>query len=344
MTSSLRGARRVVVTWPNFDLGTGSAGASLVAAGLQVVLEPKTGLRTPEEVIAIMDGAQAAIVSTDPFTERVLHALPDLRVLARVGVGTDSIDLKAATSCGVLVTTTPDANYRMVADHVLAMMLALVRRLPENDASIRAGNWDRAGSLTPRDLGTMTVGLLGFGRIGRAVAARLAPFGPRLLASDPQGVPADAGVQGVDLETLARCSDILSVHVPLTEHTRGIVSASFIERLPPGAVLINASRGGIVDEAALAAALERGHLAGAGLDVFEQESPTGSRLLGLPQVILSPHIGGLSHESIADMTRQAAQSVLIALQGREPVGAVNPEAMASWTDPPVHSVAVEGNG
>lgn len=323
---------RVVVTWPVYPMDTGTPGSLLLGRDLDVVLEPKTGHRTPDEVVSIMAGATAAIVSTDPFPRDTLQALPDLRVIARVGVGTDSIDLAAATDLGILVTVTPDANYRVVADHTLALILALVRRLPENDAAIRANRWDRAGPLTPRDLSKMTVGLLGFGRIGRAVAQRLQPFGVRVIASDPRGVPPEAGIAEVDLVTLAEESDVLSVHVPLTDETRGMVSAEFIARMPVGAIVISTSRGGIVDEQALTTALQSGHLAGAGLDVFQTEPPKGSPLLGLPEVILSPHIGGLSHWSIEEMTRQATQSVIDALAGNVPAGAVNPQVAAGWLD------------
>lgn len=326
---------QVVVTWPHYPLHAGTPGSLLVDAGMQVMLAPKTGLRTPEEVVAIMAGAHAAIVSTDPFPASTLAALPDLRVLARVGVGTDSIDLAAATDHGVLVTVTPNANHLVVADHTLALILSLVRRLPEHDASVRAGRWDRAGALTPRDLRSLTVGLLGFGRIGQAVAQRLLPFGPRLIASDPLGVPVDAAVAGVDFDTLVAASDVLSVHVPLTDQTRGLIDAAAMERMPRGAVLVSTSRGGVVDEQALAAALASGHLAAAGIDVFGVEPPAGSPLLGLPGVILTPHVGGLSDGSIEDMTGQATRSVLAVLAGEVPASAVNPQAAAGWLDRPV---------
>jgi phosphoglycerate dehydrogenase-like enzyme len=321
---------RVVVTWPNYSLDSGTPGSLLLDQGLEVVLEPKVGGRSKEEVAAIMAGASAAIVSTDPFPRSVLESLPSLRVIARVGVGLDSIDVAAATELGILVTVTPNANYRVVADHTLALTLALIRRLAENDAAVRDGRWDRAGGLTPRDLGGMTVGILGFGTIGQAVAERLAPFGFDILVHDPQGVPPGSAFPQVDLDTLAARSDVLSIHVPLTPQTRGLVSEAFLARMPAGAFIINTSRGGVVDEDALVVALRSGRLAGAAIDVFASEPPLGSPLLELPQVILSPHIGGLSDASIAQMTRQATSSVLECLAGRLPTGVVNPEAASRW--------------
>jgi D-3-phosphoglycerate dehydrogenase / 2-oxoglutarate reductase len=273
-----------------------------------------------------MSDAVAAIVSTDPFPEWVLAHARGLRVVARVGVGVDSIDVAAATDHGVLVTVTDGDNHRDVADHTLAMMLGLTRRLPENDASVRDGAWDRAGPLTPRSVRHLTVGLVGLGRIGQAVAERLRPFGCQVVATDPVW-PADSpGVRPVGFDELIATSDVVSLHLPLTPATRGMFSRRVFDAMRPGSVFVNTSRGGLVDEAALVAALERGHLAGAGLDVFPDEPRFDRRLAKLSNVILTPHVAALSGASIEAMTRSATDSVLAVLRGEVPSTALNPQA------------------
>jgi phosphoglycerate dehydrogenase-like enzyme len=262
------------------------------------------------------------IASTDPFDHSVFARCPNLRVIARTGVGVDAIDLGAASSAGVVVATTPGANEETVADHTLALMLTLVRRMAEHDASVRAGKWERAGELTPGDMCGATVGLIGSGVIGSAVARRIRAFGSRLLIADP-ALTAVEGGEIVDLDTLLRESDVVSIHVPFLAATRGMIGTDQLAVMKPNAILINASRGGIIDEAALVHGLRSGTIAAAGLDVFEREPPVNSELLGLPNVILSPHIGGLSTRAIDEMCRRATDSVLTVLDGRIPADAVN---------------------
>ena len=316
----------VLVTFPGYEVDGEHTGRVLQAAGLTVRLEPKTGQRTPAELRAFLGDAVGAIVSTDPFDHDVLAASPNLKVIARVGVGFDTIDLAAATAAGVLVTITPGANDQSVADHTLALMLALVRRLPEHDRSLREHRWDRGGALTPRDLYSATVGLIGSGRIGRAVVRRLRGFGSRILVTDPALERAEDGTTLVGLDQLLAESDVVSIHVPLMPQTRGLIGDRELALMRPTAVLINTARGHIVDEAALAQALRDGRLAGAAIDAFTDEPPFGSELLELPNVIVTPHIAGLSLESISAMTTQATQSVVEVLRGGVPAGTVNPEA------------------
>ena len=175
----------VVVTWPVYEVDGPTTGALLTQAGLGIRLHPRTDNRTPEELADILGDAVGVIASTDPFDASVFTACPNLRVIARTGVGVDAVDLDAATSAGVVVATTPGANGEAVADHALAMILALQRRLSENDAAIREGRWDRAGTLTPSDLYGATVGLVGSGAIGRAVIRRLRAFGSSVIVHDP---------------------------------------------------------------------------------------------------------------------------------------------------------------
>jgi phosphoglycerate dehydrogenase-like enzyme len=312
----------VLVTWMGFEPEGATTGARLRAAGLRIVLAPKDGERGAAEVARLAAHAVAAIVSTDPFDVTVFRAAPKLRVVARVGVGTDSIDLDAATAAGVVVTTTPGANRETAADHALAMILAALRRVVEHDASVRRGEWRRGGDLTPWDLHGTTVGLVGYGEIGRAVGRRVAGFGAQVLACDP------AASDGVPLASLLERADVVSLHLPLTDETRGIVGAAELARMPTHAVLVNTSRGGLVDELALVDALRSGTIRAAALDVFADEPRLAPGLAGLSNVVLTPHIGGLSERSIALMTERATDHVLAVLAGRPDRDCVaNPEVL-----------------
>jgi phosphoglycerate dehydrogenase-like enzyme len=315
---------RVLVTWMDYDPDGPRTGARLRAAGLTVDCEPKLGARSSREVRRLAGDAVAAIVSTDPFDRGVFAGAPRLKVVARVGVGTDSIDLGAATEAGVAVMVTPGGNRETVADHALALILATLRRVVEHDASVRRGEWRRGGDLMPWDLHGSTVGLVGHGEIGRAVARRLAGFGVELLICDPAARSGDA----VPLAELLRRSDVVSLHLPLTERTRRVIGARELELMPAHAVLVNTSRGGLVDEAALAARLRSGALRAAALDVFEDEPPALRELAGLGSVVLTPHVGGLSEGSVARMTEQATSHVLDALHGRPKLEALaNPAVL-----------------
>ena len=318
--------RDVLVTWPGFEVDGPATGARLAAAGLTVRAEPKIGRRSPRELSALLRGACAAIVSTDPFDPAVLATARDLRVIARVGVGTDSIDLDAATAHGVVVCTTPGANAATTADHTIALMLAALRRVPEHDRAIRAGSWPRGTRAVPWELAGSTVGLVGFGAIGRLVAHRLIGFGVRLLVSDPAEREVAAGTR-VPLDRLLAESDVVSLHAPLTAETEHLIDARRLARMRPDAVLVNTSRGGLVDERALIGALERGRLRAAALDVFEQEPPDAARLRTVPGLVLTPHLAGVSDRSQAEMTRRAVDAVLDVLAGRTPEGLVNPAAL-----------------
>jgi phosphoglycerate dehydrogenase-like enzyme len=312
-----------------YDAEGAATGRRLSDAGFELTLSPKLGARGPREVAALAADADAAIVSTDPFDAGVFAAAPRLRVVARVGVGTDSIDLDAATAAGVVVTTTPGANHETVADHALALVLAAIRRVTEHDASVRRGEWDRAGALTPWDMHGTTVGLVGYGAIGRAVARRLAGFGVELLVADPVAAPEDR-VELVTLEALLTRADVVSLHVPLGAATAGMIGARELARMRSHAILVNTSRGGLVDERALFAALRGGGLRAAALDVFADEPPAPGGLAELPNVVLTPHVGGLSERSIRQMTALATDCVLRVLAGEpDPAWVANPAVLGS---------------
>jgi phosphoglycerate dehydrogenase-like enzyme len=313
--SADRGSQPIVlVTWMDFDPDGLQTGARLRQAGLEIRLAPKTGARSSADMAALTANAVAAIVSTDPFDRAVFAAAPALRAIARVGVGTDSIDLEAATEAGVVVMTTPGANRETTADHALALILGSLRRLVEHDASVRRGKWQRGGEMTPWDLNGTTVGLVGYGEIGRAVARRLRGFDVSLLVCDP-GAQTDADVPRVTLPELLRRSDVVSLHMPLSHATVGLIGEAELGLMQPSAVLVNTSRGGLIDEPALAAALRAGRLRGAALDVFADEPEIPPALFVLPNLILTPHIGGLSERSVASMTERATSHVLDALSG-----------------------------
>ena len=318
--------RQVVVTWPDYDADGDQMGRALAREGLAVRLAPKLGARSPLEVRALVQNAVGAIVSTDPFDAGVLANSPALRVIARVGVGIDSIDLDAATAHGVAVTVTPGVNEGTVADHTIALMLAALRRVCEQDAAVRRGEWNRTGEHAAWLLSGGTVGLVGFGHIGRIVAERLRGFDVRVLVNDPVE-PRDGAVEPVGLDVLLSASDVVSLHVPLLPTTRGLIGARELALMRPGAILVNTARGAVVDEAALVDALESGRLRAAALDVFANEPPTASRLLALPNVVLSPHIAGISTTSVRDMTRHATASVIDVLCGRPPAHLANPEVL-----------------
>lgn len=310
----------ILITWPDFDPEDPATGGRLTAAGHELRFAPKRAQRTPEELMALLEhGVVAAIVSTDPFDARVLEAAKQLRVIARVGVGTDSIDVVAAAKQGIAVCTTPGVNAASTADHAVALMLAALRRVPEHDRAVREGAWPRTGAATPWELNGATVGLVGYGAIGRLVHRRLSGFAVRVLVCDPQAKPLP-GAERVELEPLLRASDVVSLHLPLGPATRGLLDKTKLAQLKPSAVLVNTARGGLIDEDALADALEHGRLRAAALDVFEHEPPHGSRLLTLPNVVLTPHVAGVSDRSVEAMTRRATDAVLEVMAGRNPGG------------------------
>ncbi len=312
----------MLVTFPDYDTDHPHHGGALTAAGCVMRVAAKRGRRSPDELLALSHDVAGAIVSTDPFTADVLRDSPNLQVIARVGVGVDSIDVAAATDLGVAITTTPGANESTVADHAVAMMLALLRRIPQNDAGVRRGEWNRTGAHTPLLLTGCTVGLIGYGHIGQLVARRLAGFDVELLITDP-AIDRSESPRAVPLEELLARSDVVSLHVPLIEATRNLIDARALRSMQPHAVLINTSRGGVIDEDALIQALSNGVLSGAALDVFGTEPPLGSPLLGMSNVVVSPHVGGLSTTSVDVMTRRATASVIDVIEGRVPEGLAN---------------------
>ncbi|MFV0462081.1 MAG: phosphoglycerate dehydrogenase [Nostocoides sp.] len=320
----------VLVTWPDYPDESSTSVAALTSVGLTVRRAPRLRDRSEDEVIELLRDCVAGIVSTDSITRRVIESSPALRILARVGVGTDSIDLEAATERQVAVTVARGSNEPAVADHTVGLMLALLRRIPQLDTMVRDERWLRTGPWAGHDLTGKTVGLLGMGTIAGLVARRLSGFDSRVIGYDPVAPP-PPGVAPASFEEVVADSDVLSLHLPLTTHTRGMVDDRFLAAMKPGAVLINTSRGAIVDEVAVARALDEGRLAGAALDVFVREPPLGSPVLPRREnTVLTPHIAGLSHEAIDDMVGQATDAVVAAFSGRAPRGLVNDPRCPIW--------------
>lgn len=296
--------------------------------GAETVYRPWHGGRTEEELIALLQGIDGAIVSTDPFTARVIRATDRLRVISRTGVGYDAVDVTAATERGIVVTNTPGVNRYAVADWTLALILCCSRRVPENLAEVCRGGWGRHEGM---DLAGRTLGIVGLGTIGKEVAKRAKGFGMRLLAHD---VVPDLGfaerheVRYVSLEELLHQSDFVSIHCFLNAATRHLIDAERLALMRPTAFLINTARGGIVDTAALTDALRSKRLAGAGLDVFEDEPlPADSPLRMLENVYLTPHVAGSSADARRLSGATAARNLLSALNGDRPEGIVNPEVL-----------------
>ncbi len=269
--------------------------------------------------------AAGAIVRADAVVDAaLLDRTPRMRVLARTGVGTDLVDLDAATARGVAVVVTPGSGTRAVAEGVFAHALALVKRLGPLTALVREGRWaQRAGGDGPiGDLDGATIGIVGHGRIGRRVAELARVFGMRVLAHDPYAPPpADVAR---DLPDLVAASDVLTLHVPLTPETHHLVDAALLARVKPGAVLVNCGRGGLLDLDAASAALESGRLGGVGLDVFEREPPAHHPLFDHPRVTLTPHLMGLTRRATAATFADAARGVVDVLAGRTPAAVANP--------------------
>jgi D-3-phosphoglycerate dehydrogenase len=301
---------------------------SLTSHGMDTVYHQWHGGRTEDELIKLLQGIDGAIVSTDPFTARVIQAADRLKVISRTGVGYDAVDVPAATKRGVIVTTTPGVNRHAVADWALALILCCARKVPENLAEVRRGAWGRHEGM---DLAEKILGVVGLGTIGKEVAKRAKAFGMRLLAFDlvqDRPFAEGQGIAYVSLEDLLRQSDFVSIHCFLNEATRHLINAERLALMKPTAFLINTARGGIVDTQALCQALQVKRIAGAGLDVFEGEPlQADSPLRGLENVYLAPHCAGSTADARKRSGAMAAENLIRGLRGERPEGIVNPEVL-----------------
>jgi D-3-phosphoglycerate dehydrogenase / 2-oxoglutarate reductase len=285
------------------------------------------------EVIARTRDADALIISSSPVSRRVMESLEGVKAVMRTGVGYDVIDVPAATELGVVVINVPDIWIREVANHALALLLAWNRRIVTLDREVRGGTWSgRVPGGVTGSLHGETVGIVGLGNIGSAFARRIAALETHVIACDPYVDDArfkTLGVERVDLPTLAARADYVSVHALLNAETRGLLNEAFFRRMKPTACLVNTSRGPIVDETALARALREGRLAGAALDVFEEEPlAADSPLRRLDNVILTPHAAYFSSPAVAQVPKRCGEEIARVLLKERPLNVVNPEVYA----------------
>jgi phosphoglycerate dehydrogenase-like enzyme len=265
--------------------------------------------------------AEILLVIHRKVDSRILSILPHVRFIQRVGVGYDNLDLEALQAAGVVAAYTPGANAVAVAEHTILLMLALLKRFPAAESATRQGGWPTMELFQAGlgDLANSTVGLVGFGSIGRAVAQRLAPFGSRLLYTSRHAVDSETeqqfGVRYASLNDLLASSTIVSLHVPLTRATRGLIGQTELAKMPLGAFLVNTSRGEVIDEVALRRAIESSKLGGAALDVLYNEGPGGNPFADLPQVIVTPHIAGGSRAAVERAIQMALANIARYLRG-----------------------------
>jgi D-3-phosphoglycerate dehydrogenase / 2-oxoglutarate reductase len=305
---------KVVVTdqvFPSIRIETGL----LAAIGARI--EVADG--TPAGVARLGGDADALLNTYLPITAGLLAAVPRCRIVARYGIGVDNVDLAAAAERGVIVTNVPDYSVEEVAAHALGLMLALARRLPEAANLVAAGGWGLTGLRPIRRLSTQRAGLIGFGRIARRLAGHLTGLGFEVVAHDPFVAPAPGLPDLLPLPDLLRSCDVVSVHAPLTPQTAGLIGAAELAQMKPSAVLVNTSRGGLVDTGAVIAALRAGQLRAAALDVLDTEPPPPGRLpAGLPGLLVTPHMAYYSEESIEESQRKAATQIVRVLTGGQP--------------------------
>lgn len=291
------------------------------------------GNRSDEEEIEYLKGANATVAWGERYPAAVIEGLPDLRVIARMGVGFDKVDLKSASERGVVVTVTPNANHEAVAEHALAFIMSLAKLIVIGNKRMREGEWPSGPG---KPLRGSTLGIVGLGRIGRSLAVRAVAMRMRVIATElypDREFVAEHGIELVDLDTLLQSSDYVSLHCPLNDETHGFINKTTLESMNPNGMLINTARGGLVVERDLLEALRSGQIAGAGLDVFEEE-PTdpNNPLYELDNVIVSAHVAGNDELSLVEMGLEAAQNIVDLYDGKWPGGSVvNRDIEGRWS-------------
>ena len=299
--------------WPDVSIER----AVIEGAGHQLIAGPATPASAEDiEALVAAHNPQAIMTCWAQVSAKAISAPTDLKIVQRIGVGLDNIAVPAATARGAWVANVPDYCVGEVADHAIALLLDWARGTVGFDRSVKAGAWNPAAAKLRR-VGDLTVGIIGVGRIGGATAQRLAAFGCRVLGYAPSG-RAVSGIEMMALDTLIAQSDAIIIHAPLTESSKHLINAERIAAMKPGAYLINVSRGPLVDTQAMIAALERGHLSGAGLDVVEGEPQPPRALVDREDVIVTPHIAFSSEASLAELRRRSAEEVVRVLAGEAP--------------------------
>jgi D-3-phosphoglycerate dehydrogenase len=305
--------------FPNLDVARQVVGS----IGAELRLAPEA---TPGQIVKTASDADALLVTYAKITGDMIAEMKRCRIISRFGIGVDNVDLEAATAAGIVVTKVPDYCIDEVSDHAMALLLALVRKIPSSNAQVHGGRWEMKAVVPIHRLRGRILGLVGFGRIPRLVAPKARTFGLRVIVYDPlvqADVIAREHADQVTFDELLAQSDYISIHTPLLPETRNLFSTDAFGKMKPGAYLINTARGPIVDEQALARALDAGQLAGAALDVMPNEPPAASPLLGRENVIITPHTSFYSEESLLELQRKAAEEVVAVLSGKAPRNPVN---------------------
>ena len=312
----------------------GEEGVELLKSHAEV--DVKTGMKPPELLAVISEYDALVVRSETKVTKEVIEAAKKLQVVGRAGIGVDNIDLDAATSAGIAVVNAPTGNTVAAAEHTMALMLALSRNVPAAHQSLQSGEWKRSAFMGV-EVRNKTLGICGLGRVGSQVAKRAQSFDMRLVGYDPFIAPDYAkrmGIELVSLEELLAQSDFITLHTPLTDGTRHMIGAKEVAQLKRGARLINVARGELVDEQAILDGLESGQLGGVALDVFAQEPPENTALIGHPKVVVTPHLGASTEEAQREVAIEAAEQVLLVLNGEPARNTVN----APFIAPEVHAV------
>lgn len=306
----------LVISTSSFDIDNNPPLQQLLRQGFQIVTNPHKRKLTEDEIIELLkDGAVGLIAGIEPLTARVLQAAPKLKVISRCGAGLDSVDLTAAQQHGIAVLNTPEAPAQAVAELTMGFILSLLRQISPIDRAVRNGEWPRTQG---RLLAAQTVGIVGLGHIGRRVARLCQAFEAAVIAHDPFAVLVPEGVNLVSMEQLLASADVVTLHLPYSSTTHHLLDAKAFAAMKPEAIVVNAARGGLVDEDALADALTSGKVSAAALDVFEQEPYQGA-LLALNNVTVTSHVGSLARESRQRMEIEAAENLL---QGLIKTGAI----------------------
>lgn len=276
-----------------------------------------------DEVLAVAGDADAILNTYLPWSAESIARLEKCRIIARYGIGFDNVDLAAARQAGIVVTNVPDYSVEEVATHGLALILAALRKVVAADRSVRAGEWSVDHFRPIHRLSTLTIGLVGYGRIGRKIAAPLQALGAEIIAHDPYLTASPDLPPLMSLEDVLGRADVTSLHLPLTDETRGIIGTEMLEKVKEGAILVNTSRGPLVDLEALAGALRSGRLSAAALDVFDVEPVDPARIADIPNLIATPHMAYYSEEALQESQRKAATQVIKVLTGEQPDYQVN---------------------
>lgn len=307
------------------DLDAARAVLSRIGADLRVAKDPE-----PEAILQVASSADAVLTTYAKLTADLITKMSRCRIIGRFGIGVDNVDVVSATKSGIVVTRVPDYCLDEVSDHAMALLLSLARKISLINAHTQGGTWKMKETVPIHRIRGAVLGLVGFGRIPQLLAPKAQAFGMRVVTHDPYVRPdvfSRAGVESVEFDYLVKISDYISIHAPLIAGTYHLFNADVLCRMKPTAYLINTARGPIVDEEALAQALDHKQLAGTALDVMEKEPPDSSPLFGRANVIITPHMSFYSEESLVDLQTKAAEEVVRVLSGQAPQNPVNPEAL-----------------